>query len=63
MACFFGIGATIRMRDFYITIRIAHINTSHKPGKYMTMTHVSAEVLGQDMPGKKRHLIKGGRAK
>ena len=38
MAGFFGIGATISMRDFYvITIRIAHITTSHKPGKYMTM--------------------------
>ena len=50
-----------------VTIIIAHINTSHKLGKHMIILviqlnepwkRVSAEVLGQDRLGGKRHLIK-----
>ena len=55
-----------------VTIIIAHINTSHKLGKHMTILviqliepckRVSAEVLRQDRLGGKRHLIKKGMAK
>ena len=55
-----------------VTIRIAHINTSHKLGKHMTILviqlnepwkRVSVEVLGKDRLGGKRHLIKKGMAK
>ena len=55
-----------------VTIIIAHINTSHKLGKHVTIlviqlneqwTRVSAEVLGQDRLGGKMHFIKKEMAK